>query len=84
MLDGIRWMSDGMQWVSNGPQCGVAFAQEVVVVILMGSVAGTCSVLELQQGLEMIPCAVPIYGHMAMRYTHIWSYGHALHPYMVI
>ena len=27
---------------------------------------------------------IPIYGHMTMRYAHIWSYDHALYPYMVI
>ena len=30
------------------------------------------------------PLVMPIYGHMTMRYAHIWSYGHVLCPYMVI
>ena len=27
---------------------------------------------------------IPIYGHMTMYYTHIWSYDRVLYPYMVI
>ena len=37
-----------------------------------------CSTRINHQG-AIIPCVTPIYGHMAIWYTHIWSYDHVFY-----
>ena len=62
---GVRWVSGGARWVSDGVH-GLALDLGWVRVAFGVGVR-----------LSIIPSSdhiIPIYGHMIMHYTHIWSY----------